>query len=118
MSTQKEVVKIVIEKTEGGHENLIVTINGEEQQKCNISRKLTGTTGEGCQGIFTKTIDGEEGLFFRYETYGKNFAFDDLDFNDPKQIEKEIKSRIAAIKSWIKEECQANAYTHSFTLPL
>ena len=96
--------KITIERTKEG----VFLITGDDDQKgYELSREITGHTGEeeNC-GIFgTWRYD----VILYYGEYVKKFSFNSLHGKTEDEVKKEILNRVKEVREWI-EECKALAF--------
>jgi hypothetical protein len=102
-------MEVKVQKTESGQ--CFIEIEADESRVA-ISRKICGYDFE---AYSDNIFDDTDNLTFFYGDYKKTFEVNRFDWSNPVKIEKEIRSRIQPVKTWIKE-CKAQAYIHKFTL--
>lgn len=94
------VIKI-IRGVKDGTPVMDVSVDGKHGL-CDISRELTGTTGEDGNGIFDS--DARCSIGFGYGCASKTFNFDDnldLKHDNAKDLQQKLKSRINMVRDWI-----------------
>jgi hypothetical protein len=96
----KITIKKRAERGEVCFETIIDGIKyGSDGNGYELSRRVTGTTSEGGDGIFNST-------FFTYGLYKKDFPFKFLDADTPSERALKLMGRIIEVRKWVAE-CKA-----------
>lgn len=94
---EKHVVRVV-QGIRDGRKHTSYKLDGRDVSLYEVSRKLTGTTNESHDGIFT--VRGN--VDFRYGGRSKIFFFGrPLEFSNAHYYIKEIEERIKAVRNWV-----------------